>query len=106
MLDIVFIILALLAIIIMLYSISERNSAFCIIDAVLWLILALFMLQGIEIPYQIYNASSTAITTGVQTVKSNLTPLSYLFMGLGAIMFLLFVTFTLELFTDQKKMNR
>jgi len=104
MLDIVFIILALLAIIIMLYSISERNSAFCIIDAVLWLILALFMLQGIDIPYQGYNG--TTLITGVQNVQTNLTPISYLFMGLGAIMFLLFVTFTLELFTDQKKMNR
>ena len=106
MLDIIFVILALLAIILMLYSISERNSAFCIITAVLWFILALFMLQGIEIPYNGFNTTSGDLEVGLQNVTSNLTPLSYLFMGLGVIMFLLFVTFTLELLSDEKRWNR
>ena len=105
MLDIIFIILVLLAIIMMLYSIIDKNITFTIIDATLWFILALFMLQGIEIPYEIYNASSTAITTGVHTIQTNLTPLSYLFMGFGTIMFILMVTFSLETLSDYRKIK-
>jgi len=106
MLDIIFIVLILLAIILMLYAISEKQTAFCIIDATLWFILGLFMVQGIEIPYQAYNVSANEIQVGLQNVTTNLSPISYLFMGLGALMFLLFVTFALELFTDEKRMNR
>ena len=106
MLDIIFIVLILLTIILMLYAISEKNSAFCIITAVLWFILSLFMLQGIEIPYSGFNVTSGDLETGLQVIQNNLTPLSYLFMGLGVIMFLLFVTFTLELFSDEKRWNR
>ena len=106
MLDIIFVLLMMFTIILMLYSIMEKNNAFCVITAVLWFILALFMLQGIEMPYQMFNATSGDIETGTQIIRDNLSPLSYLFMGLGALMFLLFVTFTLELFTDEKKWNR
>jgi formate hydrogenlyase subunit 3/multisubunit Na+/H+ antiporter MnhD subunit len=105
MLDIISIILILLAIILMLYSISERNISFCIIDAILWLILALFMLQGIEIPYEIFNATSGNIETGVHIIQNNLSPLSYLFTGLGAIMFILFVIFGLEYISEYNKMK-
>jgi uncharacterized membrane protein len=106
MLDIIFVLLMMFTIILMLYSIMEKNNAFCVITAVLWFILALFMLQGIEIPYNGFNTTSGDLEVGLQNVTSNLTPLSYLFTGLGALMFLLFVTFTLELFSDEKKWNR
>ena len=106
MLDIIVVLLVFLAIILLLYAISERHTAFCIIDAVLWLVLALFMLQGVEVPYEMFNATSGDIETGLHVIQSNLTPLSYLFMGLGALMFMLFVTFSMELFTDYKKTRR
>lgn len=103
MLDVILVILILFAIIMMIYSIMERSPAFVIITAVLWLIIALFMLQGIEVPYQMYNATSGNIESGMHNIQNNLIPLAYLFMGLGAIMFLLFVTFAMEAFTDYKR---
>lgn len=103
MLDMILIILILFAIILMLYSISERQLAFLIIGATLWFIIALFMLQGVEVPYEMFNATSGNIESGVHTIQTNLEPLAYLFMGLGTIMFLLFVTYSMEIFSSKKK---
>ena len=106
MLDMILVILFIFAIILMFYSIGERSPAFIIIDAVLWLILALLILQGVELPYEMYNATSGNIEIGVHNIQANLQPLAYLFMGLGALMFILFVTVAMESFTDYKKNNR
>lgn len=106
MLDVILVLLIVFAIILMFYSISERSAALIIIDAVLWLILALFMIQGVEVPYQMYNITTGNIETGVQVIQTNLEPLAYLFMGLGAIMFILFVTVAMEMFTDYKKYGK
>ena len=106
MLDIILVILILFAIIMMIYSILERSPAFSIITAILWLIIAVFMLQGVEVPYEMFNATSGNIESGVHTIQTNLDPLSYLFTGFGAVMFILFVTFAMEIFTDYKKMRR
>lgn len=105
MLDLIIMLLILFNIILMLYAISERNIAFCFVSAILWLIIAVFMLQGIEIPYEMYNATSGNIETGVHTIRTNLDALSYLFMLFGLIMFILFVTFLLEFFMDYKKIK-
>lgn len=105
MLDILFVILTLFTIILMIYSIEEQRIAFTFLTAVLWLILALFTLQGIEIPYEMYNATSGNIETGVHTITTNLDPLSYLFSGLAVVMFLLTITFMLEGFLDYKKIK-
>jgi hypothetical protein len=103
MIDVILVVLLLFAIIVMLYGIGERSPAFVFIDAILWLILALFMLQGVEVPYEMYNASSGNIEFGMHIIQTNLSPLSYLFMGLGAIMFIVFVTFVMESFVEYKK---
>ena len=103
MLDVILIVLLLFAIITMFYAITERSPAFVMINAILWLILALFMLQGVEVPYQMYNATSGNIESGVHTIQNNLEPLAYLFMGIAAIMFILFVTFVMETLSDYKK---
>ena len=105
MLDIIFILLFFLTILLMIYAIDERRIAFCLLCSIMWLILALLLLQGIEIPYQLYNATATEIQTGVQTIRTNLDPLSYLFMALGAIMFVITVSFMLEAFGDYRKMR-
>ena len=105
MLDIIFIILFLFTVILMVYAIEERRIAFCFLTAVLWLILALFLIQGIEVPYEMYNATSGHIETGVHTIQTNLSPLSYLFAGLAIIMFIVTITFILEGFTDYKKIR-
>lgn len=105
MLDIIFIILMLFNIILMIYAIEERRIPFCFLSSILWLILALFLIQGIEIPYEMYNASSTKIITGVHLIQTNLSPLSYLFSGLAVVMFILTITFILEAFGDYKKIK-
>jgi formate hydrogenlyase subunit 3/multisubunit Na+/H+ antiporter MnhD subunit len=106
MLDIIFIVLVVFAILLMLYAISERNTALCIIDSIFWFILALFMIQGIETPYTMFNSTSGNIESGMNIVTSNLSPISYLFMGLGAIMFILFITFAMEYMIEYNKMNK
>jgi hypothetical protein len=105
MLDIIMIILILFAILLMIYAIEKQRIAFTLLDSIMWLIIALFILQGIEIPYQLYNVSANKIQTGVQLVQTNLIPLSYLFMALGLLMFILTVTFILEAFADLKKLK-
>jgi formate hydrogenlyase subunit 3/multisubunit Na+/H+ antiporter MnhD subunit len=105
MLDIIFIILAILTILLMFYAISERSSAFTVIAATLWFILALFVLQGIEIPYEMYNATSGNIETNIHNIQENLSPLAYLFMLFGTIMFILFVTYTMETLSDYRKIK-
>lgn len=103
MLDVVLIILFFFAILLLVYSVSERSVAWCFMDVVIWLILALFMLQGVEIPYQMFNATSGNIETGVQTIQTNLDPLAYLFMGIAAVMFIMSVVWMMEYITDSKK---
>ena len=103
MLDIIIIMLLLFTIIILFYGISEQSPTFCLIDTILWLILAVLLLQGIEIPYEMYNATSGNIETGVHTITTNLIPITYLFEGLAAIMFILFIVFTIEAFGDYKR---
>lgn len=100
-----FVILMLFTIILMIYSIEERRIAFCLLTSILWLILALFTIQGIEIPYQMFNSTSGNIETGVHTIQTNLDPLSYVFMALGIIMFILTITFMLEGFKDYRKIR-
>ena len=105
MLDIIFIILFFLTIIMMFYSIMERHITFTILTTVMWLVLALLLLQGIEVPYEMFNSTSGNIETGVHVIQNNLVPLSYLFMGFGAIMFLLFVLFSMDALSDYRKIK-
>jgi len=107
MLDIIFVLLFFFAVILMLYGLSERNVAFVFLAASLWLILGLLILQGVEIPmYTNYNATTGDFTSGTKNIQTNLDPLAYLFMGLGAIMFIVSVTFMMEYLSDYNRMNR
>ena len=88
----------------MIYSISERNIAFCLLCGSIWFVIAIFMTTGVEVPYELFNATSGNIETGTHIV-AGLEQLSYLFMGLGAIMFIISVTFMLEFLTDYRKIR-
>ena len=105
MLDIIFVILFIFNIILMLYATQERSIAYTLSAGIIWLILALFIVQGIEIPYEMYNATSGHIETGVHTIRTYLDPLSYLFGAFGLIMFVLGFTYMLEAMTDMKKIR-
>jgi len=105
MLDIIFILLTFLAIVLMIYSISERAIALVLMNSIMWMILGVFFVQGIEVPYEMFNSTSGNIETGVHVITSNLDPLSYLFMGISIIMFILFISFILETLYDAKKVK-
>ena len=105
MLDIIFIALFIFNITLMLYAINERSIAFTLATAIIWITLALFLIQGIETPYQMYNATSGNIETGVHTIQANLDPLAYLFMAFALILFILSMTYMLEAMTDIKKIR-
>jgi len=103
MLDIIFILLTFLAIVLMIYSISERAIAFLLMDSILWLILGALLLQGVEVPYEMFNSTSGNIETGVHTITTNLDPLSYLLQGIAVIMFLLFIIFIVEDYLENRR---
>jgi len=96
MLDIMFILLFFMAFMLMLFAISNRNNVLSIVDFMLWLILALIPLQGIEVPYQMYNATAGKIETGMQTITLNLMYISLVFMALAIVMFIFFMIYTFE----------
>lgn len=97
MLEIIYVLIFLFNVILMFYAIQNRVPYVAILNATIWLVLGLFTLQGIDIPYEMYNPTTGLIETGVHTITSDtLNAFSYLFILLGVIMFIFFVTFTLE----------
>ena len=105
MLDIILVCLFLFNIILMIYGIKERGMAFTMLSGVIWLLIGLFVIQGVEMPYTMFNATSGNIETGVQTIQTNLDPLAYLFMAIGLIMFILSFTYMLESLSDYKRIR-
>ena len=91
MLDWMFIILLIMAIIFMILALEHYKDKFwsvifTLIDTVIWFILAASVLE-IERGWQMYNASSGQIETGIHIISSKVSPeLVYFFMMFGAIM--------------------
>jgi len=90
-LEIIFILLFMMAILFILLAIDNHDNAFwelvfIVMDIPLWFILALSNME-IERPWEMYNVSSSQIETGIHTVTSPISPyLTYLFAGVGLIM--------------------
>lgn len=89
MLEIILIILVLIAIIFMIIAFYERDPVFALVSSVVWFICSLGSLE-IEIPWEMYNVSSSRIETGLHTI--NPTGEAYLFLLLGVVMFISFTT--------------
>lgn len=98
MLESLFIILFVLAILLMLICIEVDwgifwNSTFIVVDIVLWFLLAASVME-IERPYEMYNATSGFIETGYHTFSSPISPyLTYFFSLFGIIMMIYFVMY-------------
>jgi len=86
MLNIVFIILLILAVIFLILLLETNSLALGVIDGSLWFILSAAVMN-IDIPYQIYNVVTEEIETGVQVVESEYM-LSWLFTLIGIVVFL------------------
>ena len=100
MLDWLFIMLLVLAILLVLLSVFENfgifwDTTFLILSIILWFTLGASIMD-IESPYTLYNATSGNVETGYHTVQSSVSPyLSYLFMFMGAVMIIYFVGYIL-----------
>jgi hypothetical protein len=91
MLQNIFILIILLAVIFLLIAVYWQSIAFCSIDIVLWIILSISVFQ-IELPYTAILSDDTIIS-GVQTVET-LYPLSWLF-GMMALITSVYMMVTL-----------
>lgn len=100
MLDWLFILLLIAAILLILMAIEFRDelfwgSTFTLLDIFLWFLLAASVLE-IEVPYQAFNTTSGAIETGTHIVTSKVAPeMVYLFDGIGAIMLIYFIGYVM-----------
>lgn len=92
MLESIFIILLILAILFLLVSLAWESIVLSAIDMIMWFILAYSILY-LEIPYQ-YSSGGT-VTTAMHTVE-NLAPVAYLFMGIGIVMFIYMASMVLD----------
>lgn len=96
MLDWMFIMFFILAIVMLLIAIANEghdywNISASFISATLWLILALSQME-LEIPWQMMNTSSNAIETGYHTFSSPISPyLVYFFVLMFWICFIYFL---------------
>ena len=96
MLDWLFIILLVLAILFVLINIEFDLGIFWNVVLILSSIIIFFTLAAsvmyIESPYSIYNATSGDIETGYHITQSTISPyISYLFIFFGAVMMIYFV---------------
>ena len=100
MLDWLFIMLLVIAIILVLITIFEDlgtfwDISFIIISTIIMFTLAASIMD-IETPYTLYNATSGNIETGYHTTQSSVAPyISYLFIALGFVMMVYFIGYVL-----------
>jgi len=92
MLESIFILLLVLAVIFLIVAIEWESFVMCAIDFILWLVLALGVLD-IEVPYQY--VSGGVVTTAMHSMEG-MHYLAMLFAGIGVVVFIYFVTMVLD----------
>jgi len=102
MIDVILVFFGFIATVLLIHSIDSRSEMFTILDCLIWIVLGYMTLGGIDMPYTVYNASSTAITSGTYNYDVGMIGLGYLFILIGILMFIVFVTFTLETLYKKK----
>jgi len=102
MLESVFIMVLILAIVMLMLSIIWESIVLSLIDVIMWLVLAIGALK-IEIPYQ-YISGGT-VYEAVQEI-TDLYALTYLFMGIAIVMIVYWSVLVLDTLRDSKHMMR
>jgi len=92
---IIFVIMGILFLLIAVEKMKEHDwfwsFIFVLLDTVIWFILAASILE-VEVPYEMYNATSGQIETGIHTVTSKVAPeMVYFFQMMAVIMFVISV---------------
>lgn len=101
MIDIILVITVILGIILTLLALVERDVYILwLLAAIVWLVAALGCLE-IEIPYQMFNASSGVIETGVHTFS--IPGIVYLFMLMAILAALEFIVCLVSILGDKKR---
>jgi len=98
MLENIFVVLLIVAILLLILAIMWESLSICIIDVILWLLLSISVYQ-LEIPYQ-YTVGST-VYTATHTIE-NLWPLSWLFFGIAIVMMMQTWILALEILKGKK----
>jgi len=88
---IIFIIMAILFLLVAVEKMRDRDwfwsFIFTLLDAIIWFILAASILE-VEESYQMFNATSGNVETGIHTVTSKVAPeMVYFFQMMALIMF-------------------
>jgi hypothetical protein len=100
MIDIVVVLIIILGVILTLLAIEKDEYVLWLLATIVWMVAALGCLE-IEIPYQMFNASSGVIETGVHTFSVH--GVVYLFVGMGILTLIEFSTCILSILGDKKK---
>jgi len=107
MMEAMFFVLLILAVLFIIFAIEYEGNAFwnlisIVLSTVLWFILALGVIQ-LERPYTMYNASSGMIESGYSVYTSPISPfLSYVFMGMAVIMMIYLFAMTYDKYINYK----
>ena len=106
MLEIVWMLLFIFAILLIIFAIEYRDNfylqlVFLALDIPIWFILALSNMK-IERPWEMYNVSSEQIETGIHAVTSSSSPfISYIFSGVGISMFIYLIVILVMSFKER-----
>lgn len=108
MLDWMFIIFFILAVLLMILAIENEDHPYWNIvssslSAIFWLILSLSQME-IEIPYQLYNATSGNLETGYHLFTSPMSVyLVYIFIGMFWVMIIYTIVCIFNAWVDYKE---
>lgn len=97
MLESILIMLIILAILLLVATYEWRDPVISILDSLIWFVCGIGVLY-VEIPYQYISGGSVSTATHVIT---NLYPLAALFMLMGVLLFISFVTLTFEMLSGK-----
>jgi len=107
MLDWLFIMLLVIAVLLIIMSIEYEGNPFwnlitCILSTVLWFILALGVLR-LDTPYQIFNSTSGNLETGMHsyTVPGDIY-IAYIFIALGVLTMIYFIAMAFDKYNELK----
>ena len=107
MLDWLFIMLLIMAILLIIMAIEYEGNPFwnimsCVLSSFIWFILALGVLR-LDTPYQLFNSSSGMVETGMHsyTVPGDIY-IAYIFIAFGVLMMIYFVAMVFDKYTDMK----
>ena len=101
MLDWIFILILIIAIIFLILAYETESLTICGIDILLWLFLSRSV-YSIETAYQVYNVTSESVEKGIHVISTQWIGLDWLLMGFAIIMMIFTFVNALEMLQGKK----